>query len=193
MMVAILVYPGGSMFNEYSVGFDWTKNFISNLFGERALDGSANPSRIWAYLAMLILPISYAIFFVNMSKKMPDKNAVNILKYGGMANILFTFLTVTHLHDIMLIISTAVFGTCLVVITVFIFRTKLHLFKLLCVACLLVFYYTIYLWGISSWSLLPTMQKVNFTSSTLLILLLEYFTQKADFAHIKSRIDKGLV
>jgi len=192
IMIAISVYPGGTMFDQYSTGFDWTKNFMSNLFGTKALNGAENPSRIWAYSGMILLPFTYAVFFINMSKKIPDKNAAIILKYGGVANILFTFLTVTPLHDLMLIISTTLFWTCLVIVTVFILKTKLHLFKFFCIIGLLVFYYSVYLWGISDWSLLPIMQKVNFVSSTLLILGLEYFTNRDDFAHIKPRAQKKL-
>jgi hypothetical protein len=185
IMIAIWLYPGGSRFNQYSVGFEWSRSFMSNLFGAKALNGADNPSRFWAYAGMIILPITYAIFFINMAKKIPDKNAAVILKYGGISNILFTFLTVTSLHDIMLIISTSVFWTCLIITSVFILKTKLYLFKAVCVICILVFYYSVYLWGTSNWSLLPIMQKVNFITSTLLILALEYFTKKEDFVHIK--------
>ena len=69
MIIATSVYPGGSMFDKNSVDFDWTKNFISNLFATKALNGAENPSRIWAYIGMILLPFSYAIFFINMSKK----------------------------------------------------------------------------------------------------------------------------
>jgi hypothetical protein len=193
MIIAISVYPGGSMANEYSIGFDWTKNFISNLFGARALNGSENPSRIWAYAGMFLLPCSYAIFFINMSKKIPEKNAGYILRYGGIANVFFTFLTVTGLHDIMLILSTSVFWTCLIVTSVFILKTRLHLLKLFCVITILVFYYSVYLWAISDWDLLPITQKINFISSTLLILGLEYFTREEDFAHIKPKTRNKLV
>jgi hypothetical protein len=146
MMIAISIYPGGSMFDKNSVGFKWSTNFISNLFETKALNGSENPSRIWAYVGMILLPFSYAIFFIDMSKKIPERNAGYILKYGGVANILFTFLIVTPLHDIMLNISITLFWTGIFVITVFILKTRLQLFKFLCVACLLIFYYSIYLW-----------------------------------------------
>lgn len=191
-MIAIAVYPGGSMFDEYATGFNWTKNFMSNLFGVRALNGAENPSRLWAYAGMILLPFTYGLFFNNMSKKIPDRNAAYILKYGGIVNIIFTFLTVTPMHDLMLIISTSVFWTCLVIITVFILKTKLHLFKFFCVVILLVFYYSVYLWGTSDWSLLPIMQKINFATSTLLILGLEHFTKPEDFAHIKTRSNRKL-
>lgn len=193
LLIAVSVYPGGTMFNEYSTGFDWTYNFASNLFGERALNGAENPSRYWACTAMLFLPLSYALFFFHMAKKIPERNAGTILKYGGMANILFTFLTITRLHDLMLILSTSVLWTCIVVVTVFIFRTNLRLFKVCCAISLVTFYYSVYLWGISDWHLLPIMQKVNFLTSTLLILGFEYFTQKEDFAHIRLRKERKLV
>lgn len=185
MLIAISIYPGGSMFDKNNVGFSWTKNFISNLFATKALNGADNPSRIWAYLGMIFLPLTYAMFFINMSKKIPEKNATNILKYAGVLNILFTFLIVTPLHDVMLNISITLFWTCMVVITVYILKTRLRLFKFLCVICLVIFYYSLYLWGTNNWGLLPIMQKVNFINSTLLILALEYFTNKEDFAHIK--------
>ena len=173
------------MFDKNSVGFDWTKNFISNLFATKALNGSANPSRIWACLGMIILPISYAMFFINMSQKIPDKPAGNILIYGGLANILCMSLIFTALHDLMLNLSITLFWTCMIIVTVFILKTKLHLIKVFCMGCLVIFYYSIYLWATNDWNLLPTMQKVNFINSTLLILGLEYFTKKEDFAHIK--------
>jgi len=191
MIIAISIYPGGSMFDKNSIGFDWTKNFISNLFGAKALNGAENPSRIWAYKGMILLPFSYAIFFINMSKKLPEKNVANILKYGGAANILFMFLIVTPLHDLMLNVSITLFWTCFGFITGFILRSRLHLFKFLCVVCLLIFYYSIFLWATNDWDLLPTMQKVNFINSTLLILGLEYFTKQEDFAHIKPGRYKG--
>lgn len=186
MFIAISVYPGGSMFDKNSVGFDWSTNFISNLFATKTLNGAENPSRIWAYIGMIILPISYALFFINISKKIPDKKAGNLIKYFGVANVLCMFLIVTPLHDLMLNISISLFWTCIVIITVFILKTKLHLFKFFCIVFLVIFYYSIYLWAISDWDLLPTMQKLNFINSTLLILGLEYFTKQEDFAHIKS-------
>ncbi|MEI6088323.1 MAG: hypothetical protein WCR66_12075 [Bacteroidota bacterium] len=190
LVIAISIYPGGSMFDKNSIGFDWTKNFISNLFGAKALNGAENKSRFWAYIGMILLPLSYAIFFVNMAKKIPDRNAKYILKYGGVANLVCMFLIVTPLHDLMLNISISLFWTCIVIITVFILKTKLHLFKFLCIACLLFFYYSIYSWAISDWNLLPMMQKANFINSTFLILGLEYFTKQEDFVHIKTASSK---
>lgn len=190
-IIAISIYPGGSMFDKNAIGFDRTKNFISSLFAAKALNGAENPSRIWACIGMILLPLSYAIFFVNMSKKISEKNVTVILKYAGAVNVLCMFLIITPLHDLMLNISISLFWTCIFIITVYILKTKLHLFKFLCVLFLAIFYYSIYLWATNNWDLLPTMQQLNFINSTLLILVLEYFTKQEDFAPIQTGTHKA--
>jgi hypothetical protein len=190
LTIAISIYPGGTYQDKNSIGFDWTKNYISNLFETKALNGSQNSSRTWAYFGMFFYSISCAIFFVNMSKKIPEKNAVNIIKYTGMLTMPFTLLIITPLHDLMLTISSFLFWTCIVCITVFILKTRLHFFKFFCIICLIIFYYAVYIHASANWDLLPIIQKVNTISSILLILGLEYFTKKEDFAHIKPRKHK---
>ncbi|MBK8657167.1 MAG: hypothetical protein IPN20_25450 [Haliscomenobacter sp.] len=185
--IAISIYPGGTYQDKNSIGFDWTENYISNLFEAKSLNGSPNTSRIWAYFGMFIYSIGCAVFFVNMSKKIPEKNFKNIIKYAGILIMPTTFLIITPLHDIMLNISSFLFWNCIAAITVFIFMTNLHFFKIYNTICLLIFFAAVYIHSSSNWDLLPIIQKVNILSSVLLILGLEYFTKKEDFAHIKNR------
>ena len=186
LLIATIVYPGGSLFDKNSVGFDWSKNFISNLFGAKAVNGSHNPSRGWADGGMIFLAVSFTLFFNEFSKKIPAKGAAKIIKYFGAAGMLFTILIVTPLHDIMVTLASTMFLVSLFYITVFILKSRLHLFKFLCIVCLLIFYYTLYLYGSRSLVWLPVMQKITFVSTITLILLLEYFTQKQDFEHIET-------
>lgn len=123
-----------------------------------------------------------------MANKIPEKNFKNIIKYAGILIMPFTFFIVSPLHDIMLNISSFIFWNCIGAITVFIFRTKLHFFKIYNIICLLIFFYAVYLHASSNWDLLPIIQKVKSISSIVLIGGLEYFTKKEDFAHIKPRI-----
>jgi len=185
LVIATLVYPGGSLLDKNSIGFDWSKNFISNLFAAKAINGSENTSRIWAIIGMAFHAVGYGVFFINMSKKIPAKHAAIILTYIGVANILFDFLIATPLHDIMVTISSTLSLIGLFYITVFVLKTKLHLFKFSCIICLLTFYYTLYLFGSGNWRLLAIMQKISFISSMLLVLGLEYFTKQEDFKQIK--------
>jgi len=187
LTIAISIYPGGTYQDKNSIGFDWTENYISNLFEARALNGSHNSSRIWAYFGMLVYSISCAIFFVNMSNKIPGKYIKRIIKFVGILTMSFTFLIITPLHDIMVIISSFLFWNCIGVITVFIFMTKLHFFKIYSIICLLIFFSTGYIYTSSNWNLLPIVQKLNMITSILLMLGLEYFTKQEDFAHIKQK------
>lgn len=186
IIIATLVYPGGSLFDKNSIGFQWSENFFSNLFGATALNGSTNASRIWAIAGVAFHSVGYGIFFVNMSKKLPVRNAAIVLKLIGTANILFSFLIVTPLHDLMITISSTLFLLGLFYITVFILKTKLHAFKFFCIICLLAFYFTLFLYGLGNWKLLAILQKVSFAISMFLVLGLEYFTKPEHFKQIKS-------
>ena len=189
IVVATQVYPGGSLLDKNSIGFDWSKNFLSNLFAPKALNGSENPGRIWALIGMAFHSVGYGIFFINMSKKIPSKQSANILKFIGAINILFIFLIATPLHDLGTIsIIFTLLG--LFTITVFILKTKLHFLKFCCIICLLTYYCFFYLFGFGYLGLAVIMQKVYNLSSMLLVLGLEYFTRYEDFIQIKSEGQK---
>lgn len=186
IVVATFVYPGGSLLDKDSAGFQWSRNFISNLFATKAINGSENPGRLWAIIGMAFHSIGIAIFFLHTSKKIPSKHGGTVLKFIGTIYVLFNILIVTPLHDIMVTISSTLSLLGLFYITVFIFRTRLHFLKFACIICLLTFYYTLYLYGAGDWVLLAIMQKVSFLSSMLLVLGIEYFFKMEDFKPIKA-------
>jgi hypothetical protein len=181
LVTATLVYPGGSILDKNSVGFDWRKNFFSNLFLTRALNGIANPSRIWALVGMVFNSIGYGLFFIHTSRKIYQRHAALVLKSIGIVNMLFTFLIATTLHDIMVTVSSTLTMLGLFYITVFILKTKLHWLKFFCIGSLLIFYSTLYLYGAGDWGLLAVMQKVTFLCFMFLVLTIEYFTGCEDF------------
>jgi hypothetical protein len=168
-----------------SIGFGWSKNFISNLFEPYAINGSENPGMIWAIIGMAFHSVGYGIFFINMSKKISSGRWANILKFIGVANIIFIFLIATPLHDVG-VISIILTLIGLFTITAFILKTKLHLLKFCCIVCLLTYYCFFFLFGFGymDWSFI--MQKVYIISSMLLVVGLEYFTRYEDFVQIKS-------
>lgn len=182
--IATLHYPGGSLHDKDSIGFDWSKNFLSNLFAPTAFNGSVNPGRIWAVIGMVFYSVGYGIFFINMSKKISSRLWANILKFIGVFNLIFIFLIATPLHDLGTIsIILTLFG--LFTITVFILKSKLHLLKVCCIICLLTYYSFFSFFGFDYLGLAVIMQKVYTISSMLLVLALEYFTKFEDFKHIK--------
>jgi len=187
LLIATLYYPGGSQFDKTSIGYDWKNNYISNLFAKKAVNGLNNASRFWAIGGMMFLSASFALFFVGFSKKIPARGAAKVIKYFGTGATLFTFLIATPLHDKMITIASTMTLISIFYITVFVLKSRLQLFKFLCVACLLVFYCSLYIYYSGTYlTFLPIMQKVTFASTIILILGLEYFTQKEDFEHIKT-------
>ncbi|WP_228237630.1 hypothetical protein [Allomuricauda sp. M10] len=186
LVIATLYYPGGSILDKNAVGFDWSKNFFSNLFLPNALNGSENPARIWALIGMVFNSIGYGLFFIHTSRKIPHKHTKLVLISIGVINMLFTFLIATPLHDIMVTVSSTLTMIGLFYITIFILKTKIHWLKLFCIVSLLIFYSTLYLYGAGNWGLLAVMQKVTFLCFMLLVLTIEYFTKAEDFHQNKT-------
>lgn len=180
IVIATLGYPGGSVVDKNSIGFDWSKNFLSNLFATKAINGSENRGRIWAVIGMAFNSVGYGIFFINMSKKISSKVWATILKYIGATNILFIFLIATPLHDLGTI-SIVLTLVGLFTITVLILQSKLHLLKFCCIFCILTYYGFFSVFGLGYLGLAVIMQKVYIISSMLVVLGLEYFTKYEDF------------
>ena len=178
---ASLKYPGGSILDKDSYGFDWSKNFISNLFRDKAINGKDNPGKNWAILGMAFHSLGYGLFFLNMAGKMFNSHASKVLTIVGVLEIVFNFLIASSLHDQMVTLSSTLSLLGLFYITIFTFRTKLNWLKFSCVLCLLIFYFTLYLYGTGDWGLLAIMQKVSMILSILLILTFEFFTVKEDY------------
>ncbi len=189
IVIASLLYPGGSLLDKNSTGFGWSKNFLSNLFATKAINGSVNPGWIWALTGMAFHSVGYGVFFIHMAGKIQSRQWARILKVIGAVNILFIFLIATPLHDLGTIsIVLTLFG--LFAITVFILKTKLHFLKFCCIFCLLTFYIFFFLYGFGYLSLAFIMQKIYTISSMLLVLGLEYFTRVEDFISNKSGAQK---
>lgn len=181
MVVAASLYPGGSLADSNSVGFIWSKNFISNLFEEKAINGAVNPGRVLALVGMAFQSLADGLFFIRMSRVITEKQATLVLKVIGFTNIVFNFMIATPYHDVMVTISSTLSLLGLFYITVFVLRSRLHVLKVCCVVCMLIFYYTLFLYGMGDWELLAIMQKVALICSTLLVLALTYFTKAEDF------------
>lgn len=185
LMLATWYYPGGSPFDKTTIGYDWKRNYISNLFAEKAFNGAVNEGRFWGVAGMVFFSASLAWFFIGFSEKIPIKGAAKVIKYIGAAAMFFTFLIATPLHDVMVVISSTLFLIGMFYITVFVLKSKLHVLKLCCVFCLLVFYSTLYLYGADDFrEFLPILQKATFAIVIVVVIGLVYFTKKEDFAHM---------
>jgi len=190
LFVATRYYPGGSQHDQNSTGFDWKNNYLSNLFSTKAVNGVDNLSVPWAVGGMLFLCISFALFFIEFSKKIPPGSAAKVIKYAGACAMAFGSLAVTPYHDLAIMIGGTLFLLSMFYVTVFVFKSKLLLFKILCIICLLVFYCCNYIYYTRNYlEILPVMQKIGIFIAIVWILSLQYFTTKMDFYREKKSPD----
>lgn len=183
LVIASQQYPGGSILDKNSVGFDWTKNYLSNLFTPKAVNGADNPGWIWATVGMAFNSIGFSLFFINMAKKLAYHKWSVVLKVIGIANFLLIFLIATPLHDLG-VFSIVLTLLGLFTITIFMLKTKLHLLKVASILCVLLYYAFFIFFGFGFTELAVIMQKVYFISTILLVVGLEYFTRREDFVYI---------
>lgn len=103
--------------------------------------------------------------------------------------MVFAFLTITPYHDEMVTISGTLALVSIFYITVFVFKSKLQIFKILSVICLLVAYSCNYIYYTGRFlALLPAMQKLAVAILIIWMLGLEYFTGKEDFQQNKTAV-----
>jgi hypothetical protein len=179
LFVATLHYPGGSQHSTTSIGYDWRNNYLCNLFSLNAVNGAPNTSRPWAVAGMLFLSASFGWFFFDFSKKIPATGPAKVVKYCGVGAMVFAFLVITPYHDPMVTIAGTLALISMFYVTVFIFKSRLHLFKVLSVVCLLVFYCCNYVYYTSSYlDILPVLQKVLFALAIIWVLCLQYLLQR---------------
>lgn len=186
LITAALAYPGGTLYNNHAIGFNWTQNYISDLFKERAINGEPNAARFWAKGGMTFLALGFALFFIQFSKKVPARPASAVIRYCGVGSMLFTLLIATVLHDVMIPIASILFLISIGFITAYIFKSRLPWLKIIAVMFHLFFYYSLYLLSAGNDRVLPIMQKVTFVTAIVFITTLEYFTHQQQFEKIRS-------
>jgi len=182
LVVSTFFYPGGSQHDEMTVGFDWRHNYLCNLLNPVAVNGHENGARPWAVVGLLVLCATAALFFVRFAKKIPVKGASNVIKYAGVGAMLAALLTATPHHYVAVTASGTLLMLALFYITAYLFKSKLHGFKVLAGVCLLALYGSSFVYFTQvqlEW--LPVLQKVSLLMNIALILGLEYFSTVEDF------------
>jgi hypothetical protein len=121
-LAAAAQYPGGTTNEPNSVGFQWSRNFISALFQPMALNGQVNPARPLAIAAMLVLCLGLGLAFVCIARNIGSKRHKDALCIAGPGAMVYAFLIVTPMHDLMITMTLAFFavasGTLLHALTV---------------------------------------------------------------------------
>ena len=109
------IYPGGSLADINSAGFDWLNNHWCNLMRENGLNGVQNQARPVAIAGITILCGSMIIFFFQFADYFEkSRNWKIIIRISGTVGMLSASFIFTKYHDIMTTILS-VFGTLVII------------------------------------------------------------------------------
>ena len=182
LIIAAFLYPGGSQANSQSVGYSLSDNYLCNLFDATGINGAYNPGMTWAFIGMFFMCLGIGIFFYRVSAKIRHRSSFLIIRYAGMAAMLFTFWVITPYHDTMVTIAVTFAMIAIFYLSVFVFISHLLLLKILTALCLFSLYFTAFLYYSSLWlEILPIVQKINYLIIIIWIIGVEYFTKAEDF------------
>jgi hypothetical protein len=174
-VVAASQYPGGTTWSGDSIGYDWTRNFISSLFAPTALNGSPNRARYIAIPAMLALSLSLAVVFKRISMRPNSKAFRRTIEIAGIGSQVYAFLVVTPMHNLMVTISLVFYLVAMLAILAVLYVGRERRLLVAGLACLsLLLFAAISYYGNVMYQLLPVMQKLSFIACTAWLFTLYY-------------------
>ncbi len=186
LTVATFFYPGGTINNEFSVGYSWSENYISHLLRPLAVNGMENPARPWAIIGVLLFTGAFGLFFFQFSEFIKVKSAAFIIKYLGVLGTFLGFLVIVpSLHDLMVSLTSFLSLLIFFYLTAFVIKAKKTILALMSVLFLLLFYFATFMYSTRfHLEYMPLMQKIAFLVKIVWILSLTFFTKKEDFENI---------
>ena len=167
LLVATQLYPGGTLDDPSAIGFDWGRNYLTQLFRPAALSGQTNSARPYAVAGLWLFCIGMAELFRQLANGMASTRHAKWVRILGIASMVYAALTVTRMHDLMVTISSGFTVSVDIVLLDWLWRRRLlpqwiagsaNLTLLL--AAMFVYY------GQIAWVVLPTLQKLSFLSSS---------------------------
>jgi hypothetical protein len=110
VLVATRFYPGGTLDDPTVVGFDWSNNYLTQLFRPVAVNGQANPARPYAVAGMWVFCIGIGELFRQLAKGLPNGGHGKWIRIFGIAAVVYAALTVTRMHDLVVTIASLFFA-----------------------------------------------------------------------------------
>ncbi len=143
------LYPGGSIADVNSIGFDWRNNHWCNLMRESGLNGIQNQARPIAIAGISILCLSMIVFFIQFANHFEKSRTWNIaIKISGALAMLSATFIFTKYHDVMTTILS-ISGTIVIIGMIrALHNNQLTIFKVIGIFCILIiglnnfFYYS---------------------------------------------------
>ena len=173
--IASSLYPGGTGLSPESIGYSWSRNFISALFAPEALNGMDNPGRPFAIVGVAFWCASLAFSFKWISNQASSKVHRKTIEIAGIGAAVYSFFVATPMHDLMVLIGLVFSLTAIVTTIHFLYSEKA---------------WTLFGWGLfslglsllsaslyfagSTFEFMPVIQKMNVLSVVSWILVTGY-------------------
>ncbi len=159
--VATMLHPGG---------YDWSQDFLSTL-----LRNPSTPVRIPAVAGMLFLCVSIALLFERLARTVEFSKNAKVIRIAGIGSMVYAFLAITPMHDLMVTISLIFFLIAVLMLTRALYISReIGFFVVGCVCfVVLVASATIYYTG-QYVSLLAWAQRVTFALFVIWLVSLDY-------------------
>ena len=162
-VVATWFYPGGSNVDTTTVGFHWKNNCWGDLVSYTAKNGTVNPARPIALIALVILCSTLAVFWFYVSRLFIENNFNQVVRYSGISSMSATIFLFTGYHDAVINVAGILGIIALIGLFTGLYKNnliKLFYYGIFCLV-LMFFIYFIYQTKILI-SILPMLQKVTF-------------------------------
>lgn len=175
-IIATFFYPGGSIAEKTSKGFDWLNNYWCDLTDQFARNGEINFARPIALSAMLILFSSLAVFWFHLPRLFQNSKFNPTIRFTGICSMAVAVFSFTSFHDIVINVAGFLGIITLSATLICLYRSQFHSLFFYGIFCLsmLVLNYFIFDTG---WllSYLPVIQKVTFLLFFIWICLMDVY------------------
>ncbi|TNF47361.1 MAG: hypothetical protein EP305_08100 [Bacteroidetes bacterium] len=166
------LYPGGSYRYPLNEGYDMVNNYICNLMGTTALNGSPNPGRTVSIVSWVALGTGVGFFFYHFADRFKLSLLFQkVIRISGILSMIFILLTFTSWHDTVVSISGLFGALSISALLISLKREQKHLLYLFgWIVLLLILYNAISYFIFFHIEALPFIQKIT------LICVLIWFT-----------------
>lgn len=175
-IIATFFYPGGSIAEKTSKGFDWLNNYWCDLTDQFARNGEINFARPIALSAMLILFSSLAVFWFHLPRLFQNSKFNPTIRYTGISSMTVAIFSFTSFHDIVINVAGVLGIITLIATLICLYRSRFHnlfFYGIFCLSVLLLNYFIFDTGRLLSY--LPVIQKVTFLLFFIWICLMDVY------------------
>lgn len=161
---AAILYPGGSNFNQNSIGYQFQLNYWCELLAPVAKNGSPNPAQYIAMGGMIMLSLGLALLWWWLPAMLSLNNTgKRLVQISGIASMILVNFIFTQWHDAIINISGALGLIALSGLMLSLYRNKNSSMLIGSVICLLSFAANNYIYHTNNYiEALPAVQKISF-------------------------------